>query len=235
MKKKKWIYLNSGADNAFKNMQKDQVFLEKCIDGEYEAGLRIYSWNPVAVSLGRNQDIKGLNNKFIEEQCIDVVTRPTGGRAVYHQGDITYCFVINASKLLEGESVNKSYKEISTALIFGLEIIGIKDVYIAQSKHAYTKSNACMAISTGADLEFRGKKLAGSAQLRKNGFILQHGSILVNQDFSMTAKLFNVKESSLKCFNVEDILGLLPSYETLSNAIKHGFEKTFSVVFDEFV
>lgn len=229
--KQTWKYINSAACAASKNMQIDMAILGWCIEKKSVAVLRTYDWKPYAVSVGRNQSDSNLNKGLCKRQSIEIVQRPTGGRAVVHQGDLTYCFVINSDWLEGGGSVSRSYKEISSALIEGLKLSGVEDVYISQSKQVYTKTDACMAVSTGADLEYKGRKIAGSAQLRKNGYILQHGSILVEQDFSLTAKIFNLPEESLKCINLAEIINPPPDYQTLAACIKRGFENYFNVTF----
>lgn len=227
----RWNFLNTPQGNAYENMEMDLSMLYKSIETSSCPILRIYQWKPSAVSLGCNQNTDDVNIEFCKENNIDIVKRPTGGRAVFHQGDVTYSFVISSKLLKDGDSVNKSYKEISSALILGLKELGVNDVYIAESTIPYTKSKACMAISTGADLEYRGHKIAGSAQLRKNGYILQHGSILLNQDFELAAKILNVPVNSMNCINVVDILGVLPSYSLIAESIKRGFESKFAIKF----
>lgn len=223
-----WNFINSGPMCAYDNMQIDLNILTKAIENNLQPTVRVYSWHPHAVSIGRHQELSSIDLDYCKQQNIDIVARPTGGRAVYHQGDITYSIVINSKLLNNGESVASSYKEISGALIIAMAHLGIEGVYIAQSKEAYTKSNACMAISTGADLEYNGKKIAGSAQYRKAGYILQHGSILVNQNFSQTARIFNLKDKKLNCTNIQDLVPQELTYETLSEAIKIGFDKTLA-------
>lgn len=218
---------------ATENMQVDLDILNKTIENRLQPTLRVYSWEPHAVSIGRHQQQSSIDLDYCKDQNIDIVSRPTGGRAVYHHGDITYSVVIDSKLLKKGDSVASSYKELSGALIIALAELGINDVYIAQSRQAYTNSNACMAISTGADLEYNGKKIAGSAQYRKSAYILQHGSILVNQDFSQTARIFNLKDKKLNCTNIQDLVPQELTYDRLSQAIKTGFEKAFSVVLSE--
>ncbi|MEW5821472.1 MAG: lipoate--protein ligase family protein [Cyanobacteriota bacterium] len=226
-----WKYIYSGYNSANINMINDVNYLDQCIENYYTGILRIYLWKPIAVSLGRNQTDRNINCEYCKENNIDIVTRPTGGRAVLHQGDITYCFIVNSSYIEEGHSIAKSYKHISGALIQGLRRMGLIEAYIASSEKTYTNSEACMAVSTGADLEYNGKKIAGSAQLRKNGFILQHGSILINQDFKLASKVFNVDPGMLNCLNLNEILVNKISIEEIAENLKKGFEEYFSIFF----
>ena len=228
-----WRYINSGYKSASENMKMDIAILDNSIETLSVPVLRIYQWNPPAVSLGRYQDTSGIDLDYCNKNKIDIVKRPTGGRAVFHQGDITYCFVVNQELIEEGHSVNKSYYEISSALITGLKKLGLDGLDISSSGRAYTKYNACMAVTTGADVIYNGKKVAGSAQLRKNNYILQHGSVLIEQDFSRTARIFNISEELLNCVNLGEVVKEDLTYEILSESIKEGFESYFSVKFSE--
>lgn len=222
------LFIDSGAGNGAHNMALDQTLLMEAIEKRLSAILRVYRWDPPCVSIGRHQTML----KTSLSSTLDVVKRPTGGRAVLHEGDVSYCFIVNALCLTEGASVQRSYREISRALINGLETIGVHGLYIADSGKAYTQSDACMAISTGADIEHEGQKVIGSAQFRKEGYILQHGSILVHPDFQKMAALLGISEEALHCASLETVLGYVPSYEALSKAIKVGFGSTLSIAWD---
>jgi lipoate-protein ligase A len=229
--KQNWNFINTGPNSGFINMQTDLYLLDKAIKDKIDAILRVYSWDPPALSTGRNQPHEGFNLALCEELGIDIVKRPTGGRALFHQGEITYSLVVRADILPGGNSVRESYKDISGALIKACEYIGVKNISISSSREPYTASRACMAISTGADLEIEGRKIAGSAQLRKKGYIMQHGSILLNQDFALAARLFNVPPDSLKCINLSSIINPLPVYDELADIIKEAFKKQFNIGF----
>lgn len=169
-------------ENAIKTVQKEPVF-------------RLYGWAPACVSLGRNQKPDFLDKSFLDAKNIDVVKRLTGGRALLHDNEITYSFVCPVEYLEHGENVTQSYKEISQILIDGFKKLGIELEFGGGGVH--TKFDYCMLISTGADLCYRGKKLIGSAQCRKEGYILQHGSILYDYDKELLQKIFNEEVSGL--------------------------------------
>jgi len=173
------------------NMKIDSDLLEGAIrNQEQEPIFRLYSWYPACVSLGRNQKADFLDRNLLEKHGIDVVRRLTGGRALLHDKEITYCYITPITALKCGDSVVESYKEISQIIIDMLADDGIEVTFggtgTVDSKHDY-----CMLISTGADLCYQGKKLVGSAQLRKDGYILQHGSILVDYDKELLSRIFN--------------------------------------------
>jgi len=187
------------------NMQTDSDLLDFAIENSLlEPIFRIYGWSPACVSLGRNQSDEFLDNDFLTSQNIDIVRRLTGGRALLHDKELTYSYIVPASALKNGQSVVASYKEISQILITAFESLGIK---LEFGEKAPAKGSTkicrdfCMTISTGADLCFEGKKLIGSAQLRKQGYILQHGSILFDYDEKLVEKIFpsDSDQNSLTC------------------------------------
>lgn len=221
-------YIDFETNNGEKNMQIDADLLDFAIKNNLtEPIFRLYAWSPACVSLGRNQSDDFLDKEFLKSKNIDVVRRLTGGRALLHDKELTYSFICPVSSLKNGESVVNSYKEISQILIDGFEKLGIT-LEFPQNKKANTKFDYCMSISTGADLSFEGKKLIGSAQFRKEGYILQHGSILFNYDKDLIEQLFNeaVDENSLACLELinpeirfEDIVKAL--HDTFINQSRH--------------
>jgi lipoate-protein ligase A len=152
-----------------------------------EPAFRLYGWSPMCVSVGRNQKDDFLKNdsRFtLHGSRIDIVRRLTGGRALLHDNEITYSVVCPAGK----ESVTESYKRISQVLVDAFARLGIELEFGGRPKNA--KQNNCMLVSTGADLCYRGKKLIGSAQFRKDGWILQHGSILYDYSPVLLEEIF---------------------------------------------
>lgn len=171
-------------------MEIDSNLLENAIKDRLQIPiLRLYGWNPPCVSLGRNQEDSFLDKEYLKEHNIDIVRRLTGGRALLHDDEITYSFICPASYLKNGEHIISSYKEISQILINKFKLLGI-ELDFGGSKHINSKLDYCMSISTGADLCYNGRKLIGSAQCRKQGYILQHGSILYDYDENLLRTVF---------------------------------------------
>ena len=205
-------YIKFGTFNGQENMQIDSDLLESAIKNqEKEPIVRLYAWSPKCISLGRNQD-----NINITEN-IDIVRRVTGGRALLHDDEITYSYITPVSIIPNGNSVSESYKYISSILIDFFKTIGIKLAF-GESKKVATKFNYCMLISTGADVCYQGKKIIGSAQCRKNGYILQHGSILFGYDKNLLETLFHEEVSPEYITTVQEIL---------PNMTKEKFVKAF--------
>lgn len=180
-------------NNGVKNMQIDRDLLENAIKTQSkEHVLRLYGWSPKCVSLGRNQKSDFADKNLLKQNNIDLVKRLTGGRALLHDKELTYCYVCPISTLENGNSVMASYREILQIFFEPFKMLGI-DLEISERKHSNTDVNYCMQISTSADLCYKNKKLIGSAQFRKEGYILQHGSILLDYDKDLLEKIFKEK------------------------------------------
>ena len=191
--------------NGQKNMDIDAELLEQAIaENLQEPIFRLYAWEPACVSLGRNQDESFLDREFLKSHNIDVVRRLTGGRALLHADEITYSFICPISYLEHGEHIVSSYKEICQILIEKFKELGI-ELDFGGKKPVNTAFDYCMLISTGAELCSNNKKLIGSAQFRKNGYILQHGGILYDYDKTLLETVFGEPVSADEITTIKEI------------------------------
>lgn len=192
-------------------MQIDSDILDEAVESNAsEPVFRLYAWSPKCISLGRNQ-----KDDFLAGVNIDVVRRLTGGRALLHDDEITYSCVFPVSVIPDGESVTLSYKFISGILIDFFKTLGV-ELDFGENKHHNTTFDYCMLLSTGADVCYQGKKIIGSAQCRKHGYILQHGSILFGYDKDLLENLFH-----------EKVQGITTVNEILPDMTKEEFVKRF--------
>ena len=197
-------YIKFGTYSGVDNMRIDSELLEDAIENSSkEPVFRLYAWNPKCISLGRNQ-----KDDFLRDNSIDVVRRLTGGRALLHDDEITYSYV---APIINGESVVDSYKAISGILIDFFKTLGI-ELDFGENKRVSTHFDYCMLLSTGADVCYNGKKIIGSAQYRKQGYLLQHGSILFGYDKSLLESLFH-----------EEVKGITTIKEILPDISKDKF------------
>lgn len=214
------------------NMDYDSFLLDEAIKNEEkEPIIRFYGWSPACVSLGRNQALFHINTEYCEANKIDIVKRVTGGRGLLHDDEVTYSFICPCDFLNNGESVISSYKEISSAIIEGFKNINI-ELELGGKKKVEASHDYCMLLSTGADLSFNGTKLIGSAQFRKQCYILQHGSILFSYDKNVIENIFNEKtqENSITC--IKEINEAL-TREDIINAMTKGFKDYFSMIYNQ--
>ena len=167
----------------------DRWLLAQHESGQHPPTLRFYTWSPPAISLGyhQRQYPEFWQNLRWKGEKLDLVRRPTGGRAVLHQGDLTYSVVTSG---LRGNRLDV-YGQICEFLIQGWRSLDI-ELYYGQAGRGYIHNPNCFGTATGADLVLAdGSKLIGSAQLRKGEAILQHGSMRLNPDADLFAKVFN--------------------------------------------
>lgn len=220
-------YIDYKLLSGVENMEFDYSIFKNAVESStHEPILRFYGWNPACVTLGRNQTESTINKAYCSNNNIDITRRITGGRALLHQDELTYSFVCPIS-FLENESVKKSYEIISKSLIIGFENLGIKVEF--GNKKPDTKHNYCMLLSTGADLNYNGKKIVGSAQYRANGYLLQHGSILFTINNTHIKNIFN-EDVEDKFVTLSEIMPDISKKDLVEN-LRIGFEKNFNVKF----
>jgi lipoate-protein ligase A len=166
----------------------DRWLLQQHRLGKHPPTLRFYTWSPVAISLGYHQRSYPVfwHDLTWQGQPIELVRRPTGGRAVLHQGDLTYMVVTSG---IPGRRT-QGYERICEFLIQGWRSLGIELHYGGAGRDDLRNPN-CFATSTQADLvDAAGNKLIGSAQLRQGKAILQHGSMRLAPDPALWTQVF---------------------------------------------
>ncbi|MBE7702998.1 MAG: lipoate--protein ligase family protein [Cyanobacteria bacterium SIG28] len=197
----KMKYIKFDTYTGEKNMQIDSDLLDEAIKTQAQEPIfRLYAWSPRCISLGRNQ-----KDDFLAEVKEDCVRRLTGGRALLHDDEITYSYITPISAIPDGETISSSYKYISGILIDFFKTLGV-DLDFGENKKVSTKFDYCMLISTGADVCYNGRKIIGSAQYRKQGYILQHGSILFGYNKELLETLFHEEISTESITTVNEVL-----------------------------
>ncbi len=169
----------------------DSWLLEQHQSGKHPPTLRFYTWSPAAISLGyhQHQYPEYWQNLTWQGKKLDLVRRPSGGRAVLHQGDLTYAVVTSA---LTGNRL-EAYQKICEFLIQGWRSLGVELQY-GTAGRGYIHNPNCFGTATSADLVLTdGSKLIGSAQLRRGKTILQHGSIRLQPDAKLFAEVFGAE------------------------------------------
>lgn len=186
-----WRYIPPIAASGAVQMALDAWLLEQHRQGFHPPTLRFYTWKPIAISLGYHQR---RYPDFWREltwqgQPIELVRRPSGGRAVLHQGDLTYAVITSG---IPGTRV-QAYQQICEFLIQGWRSLGI-NLHYGDAGRGYIHNPNCFGTATGADLVTTdGIKLIGSAQLRRDNAILQHGSMQLTPDPALFHQVFGVE------------------------------------------
>lgn len=211
-----WWLLQAPAVSPAMNMALDRALLDRAIGtGSLLPTLRLYRWEPATLSTGAHTELP----PEVADRCaaagVALVRRPTGGGCVLHDGDLTYSVVAPDG----GAGVLDAYRWVAGGLIAGLARLGIA-AEIAERGPSGRALN-CFQVPTGADLAVAGRKLCGSAQLRRGGWFLQHGSIPLGDVRARTAQLLGGEPDDRSTY----LEGVKPgtTWEDLAGAIVEGF------------
>ncbi len=245
-----WQFISTGESIGALNMRLDESLARCLVEGTGAPTVRLFRWKPWAISLGFNQDETKINSARCALDGIDVVRRPTGGRAVFHAEELTYSVAMKA----EGNSVLDIHNHISKALVRGLQLFGV-NATLAKSQpdmraHYKTPSSIpCFTASARYEIEFEGKKLVGSAQRRFRNhetgeeIVLQHGSILTGPAHKELVKYLILddertrdelsRELHEKTIDISEIKQQEIDANQLAVRIRRGFEEEWNVKFIE--
>lgn len=237
-----WRFVDDPPADGFRNMAIDEALLEACAAGEgVFPVLRLYAFRPVCLSLGFSQEhARAADLAFCRANGIDVVRRPTGGRAVLHDAEVTYSVVARrGSPPFEGALLDV-YRAVSRGLIVGFARLGLEAAMAASGSGGSPRDGAiCFAEPARHEIEAGGRKVAGSSQARRRGAFLQHGSIPLRLDSRLLARATGAGAETLRSgapglpevLGIEPLLGRpLPARE-LALALRAGFEEAHGVPF----
>ena len=160
----------------------DQALLDRA-ERQGESWLRLYQWAPFCLSFGRHEPAtRRYDPERIAELGLDTVRRPTGGRAVWHAEELTYAVAAPSARF---GSLPAAYLEIHGMLADALRGLGAGVTLAPRVRTPPLDAGPCFSQPAGGEIMIGGRKAVGSAQLRQGGALLQHGSILLedNQEF----------------------------------------------------
>jgi len=216
-------------------MARDEALLESCRHAQAPAplfpALRIYGWSIPTLSLGRFQDaLRSVDQGFCRERGIPVVRRPTGGSAVLHDREVTYCLVGGTGEEPFQGSILESYRRIAAGIAGGLTLFGLACDPGAPvgRREARGAPAQCFARACSYETTFAGRKVIGSAQVRRKGASLQHGSILLDAN----PKLFDEAtggqhEERRGWTTLRELMGRRPDFEEVALGLARGMGTEF--------
>ena len=218
------------------NMARDVRLAEAVARGELRPTLRLYGWLPPAVSIGHHQNPEGAcDPAACAAAGWDVVRRPTGGRAVLHAADeVTYAVALPLA--LAPGGVLESYAWIAQGLVAAYRLLGVP-AELAAGRHLAERSGACFDAPASAELVVRGRKITGSAQVRRSGYLLQHGSLPRTFDPDLHARLLGLPARAARILErraagLADVCpGPTPPRATVEAALRQGFEQALGIRF----
>lgn len=251
MEKTKWYFINSGPCSPSYNMALDEALLDWHSEGLIPPVIRFYEWNPATLSIGYFQSVeKEIDLDAVNRLGLGFVRRPTGGRGVLHEHELTYSVIVTESYPDMPATVTEAYRVISEGLLLGFQNLGL-DAYFSIPDSEEKRQNlkkpktaVCFDSPSWYELVVEGKKVAGSAQTRQKGVILQHGAILLDLDedkliqtfkFSSEALRERVKASlSKKAVAINKISQNPVTIDECKKAFKKGFEDALQIELVEF-
>jgi len=200
--------------------------------------VRFYQWRRPTISLGRNQRVeKAVDRVYCEANGIDIVHRPTGGRAVLHDDELTYAVISNDSSCF-GDTIYGNYKRVSEALCLGYRHLGVPAVLAPDTRKPDITENGgdppCFISPSRYELMVEGRKIVGSAQRRVRRSFLQHGSMPITFDYEALAHATGLSDTDIlrrEMAGVAEFLPKRPGIEEFRTAFIRGFQEFFIVDF----
>jgi len=224
----RWRLLLHGAGTGAWNMAADEAILLHADRSAMPPTLRLYSWSPPCVSVGRFQKVDGnVDTEACAALGFHLVRRPTGGRAILHHHEVTYGIVAP----LGGAGILESYRELSTGLLRAVELLGASASYGSDAAAASGQGASCFAHAARCDLVADGRKIIGSAQVRTQRHLLQQGSIPLRVDLELNAKVFGWRSTldAGAAGSLADVLGRVVSADEVVEAVVRGFRESMGL------
>lgn len=235
-----WRLLRTAPGKGAWNMAVDEAMSLLVGEGRAPFTLRLYRWRPPCLSLGYFQEIGRVDLEACARRGVDVVRRPTGGKAILHDGELTYSLVVAEGEPQVAGSVVESYCKISAGLIAGLRRLGVLVELGPAQPNPSSSGGGSLCFETPSDHELVavGRKIVGSAQMRRNGVILQHGSIPLDFAAARLLELFNYPDQERvslqeilrqRATSLNEILGRPVGVAEVEAALVVGFQEALGV------
>ncbi|MDM5331044.1 biotin/lipoate A/B protein ligase family protein [Neobacillus sp. CF12] len=241
MSKEVWRFIDSGNSSPSFNMALDEALLDWHSEGKIPPVIRFYGWEPATLSIGYFQKVeKEIDLEAVKAHGLGFVRRPTGGRGVLHEHELTYSVIVSEDHPEMPNTVTEAYRVISEGILKGFHQLGLEAYFAVpktdeeRSALKNPRSAVCFDAPSWYELVVEGRKVAGSAQTRQKGVILQHGAILLDLDEDKLFSLFKypserVKERMKSAFKSKAVAinEISPRRITLEEA-KEAFYKGFA-------
>ena len=224
------------------NMAIDEAIMQAVAQGFSQPTLRLYAWQPNCLSLGYGQRIRDADLDRLQAKGWHIVRRPTGGKAILHGDELTYSVSLPKDHELAQGDIIESYRRISEALILSLQYLGLSPASEKQAKGNSGLGPVCFEVPSHYEITSNGKKLIGSAQVRRRDGILQHGTLPLFGDITRICDVL-VYDNETECdqakqsvaeraTTLENVLGKIISWDEVANVIAEGFANSFDLEFE---
>jgi lipoate-protein ligase A len=225
-------------------MAVDEAVLESVAAGASPATLRLYAWSPACLSLGYAQGAEDVDLERLRARGWDLVRRPTGGRAILHADEITYAVIGPASDPRFAGGILESYQRLSTALAAALTRLGVQGVTTSASAGQADRSGDPICFENAGPFEITaaGRKLIGSAQVRRRSAVLQHGSLPLGGDLGRICQALRYqnegdRERSAQFLRTQavtlgEVLARPIAWQEAALGIQNGFRHALRIEFE---
>jgi lipoate-protein ligase A len=234
-----WRLIVDGQADGATNMAVDEAILSAAINGLVPPTLRFYAWSPPCLSLGRNQPLTDVDQVACRAAGIDVVRRPTGGRAILHTDELTYSVVLPQSDPRAQGDVVQSYRQLSKGLLAGFRRLGAVTTQSQEHRAQTTEITAvCFETPSAYEITAGGQKLVGSAQWRARGGVLQHGTLPLGGDIARIVDVLAFSENEReeqrgtlrqRATTLEGTLGRTVPFLEAAQAMADGFSQALNL------
>jgi len=234
-----WVLIIDGPLDGVTNMAVDAALLDEVEKSETPITIvRFYQWSRPTLSLGRNQKVEGaVDQNYCKVKGIDVVHRPTGGRAVLHDDELTYAVASN-DPISFGDNIYSNYKRVSEALCDGYRRLGVAATLAPETRKVPAARNGadppCFLSPSRYELTVGGRKVVGSAQRRVKRSFLQHGSMPITCDREALAQATLMTETDSlyrEMAGLAEFLPERPAIPLLTNVFIGSFQERFGIEF----
>lgn len=237
---RQWRLIYDPPTTGQRNMAVDEAVLQAVSAGDAAPTLRLYAWTPPCLSLGRGQKSDDIDFQGVKDLGWDVVRRPTGGRAILHADELTYSVALPADDPLAEGGILDSYRRISTALRAGLVRLGLQSEAAKRTERGDQRSPMCFETPSHYEITVGGRKLIGSAQVRRRAGLLQHGTLPLFGDVGRICEALIYPDEAAreaakmlirsKATTLAES-GIYVSWQQAAEAMVEGFAETFAITF----
>jgi lipoate-protein ligase A len=237
-----WRLIISGPAPGAANMALDEAILEAVSRGDSQPTLRLYAWQPACLSLGVAQSANEVDRTALARESWGLVRRPTGGRAILHTDELTYAVMAPIDNAHVAGGILDSYRHLSLGLLAGLQGLSLAaEAAPIPANRPAREQPVCFENPSAYEITVGGRKLIGSAQVRRRRGVLQHGTLPLGGDLTRICRILTFESDAeravaaarlqRKAATVEELTGVWPAWEDAAMAVRHGFEVALDLRF----
>jgi lipoyl(octanoyl) transferase len=236
---RQWRFIYDQPLAGANNMAVDEAILEHVLNGQSPPTIRLYTWSPPCLSLGYGQKTRDADLERIASFGWTAVRRPTGGRAILHTDELTYSVSVPEGHPLAQQDIISSYRQISGALVEALQSLGLTPSAERANELPKHPGAVCFEIPSHYEITVGGRKLVGSAQVRRRGGLLQHGSLPLTGDLARICDALAYPDDGsreaargqvlARAITLSEALGHEVQWSTAASALAEAFETVFGV------